>query len=166
MMKKNPTTMGKYIVTFLILLPLWLLLSGHYDLFHVGIGILCCALVSLFSADLLFSSAKIAAHHVAIGRFILYIPWLIYQIILANILVAKLVLSPKLKIEPQVFSFKSKLKSDLAQTTYGNSITLTPGTITIDIKDDEFYVHALAGNFADDLLTGEMERRISDIFQN
>ncbi len=165
-MIKKSTSKGKYVGTFLLLLPLWLLLSGHYDLFHIGIGILCCSLVSLFSTDLLFSSAKITTHHISIGRFILYIPWLIYQIILANILVAKLVLSPKLKIEPQVFSFKTKLKSDLAQTTYGNSITLTPGTITIDIIDDEFYVHALAGNFADDLLTGEMEKRISNIFQN
>ncbi|MEA2108886.1 MAG: Na+/H+ antiporter subunit E [Pseudomonadota bacterium] len=165
-MIKKSTSIGKYIVTFLLLLPLWLLLSGHYDLFHIGIGILCCALVSLFSAGLLFTSANITTHHIVMGRFILYIPWLIYQIILANILVAKLVLSPKLKIEPQVFSFKSKLKSDVAQTTYGNSITLTPGTITIDIKDDEVYVHALAGNFKDDLLTGEMERRISKIFQS
>jgi len=167
MMKKtSATTKVKYIVTFLLLLPLWLLLSGHYDLFHISIGIACCALISLYSTDLLFSSAKIATHHIVILRFILYIPWLIYQIILANILVAKLVLSPKLKIEPQIFSFKTKLTSDLAQTTYGNSITLTPGTITVEIKGDEFYVHALAGNFADDLLTGDMEKRISKIFQN
>ncbi|NIA20121.1 MAG: cation transporter [Xanthomonadaceae bacterium] len=165
-MKKNPTTTAKYIITFLLLLPFWLLLSGHYDLFHISIGIFCCGLVSFFSTDLLFSTANIASHHIVIWRFFLYIPWLIYQIILANILVAKLVLSPKLKIEPQVFSFKTKLKTDLAQTTYGNSITLTPGTITIDVKDDEFYIHALAGNFADDLLTGEMEKRISKIFQN
>lgn len=165
-MKKSPTAKAKYLITFLLLLPFWLLLSGHYDLFHISIGIFCCGLVSFLSTDLLFSSANIASHHIVIGKFLLYIPWLIYQIILANILVAKLVLSPKLKIEPQVFSFKTKLKTDLAQTTYGNSITLTPGTITIDVKDDEFYVHALAGNFADDLLTGEMEKRISIIFQN
>ncbi len=164
-MKKKPTKTGKYIVTFLLLLPFWLLLSGHYDLFHVSIGVFCCALVSFFSTDLLFSAANIASHHVVIWRFFLYIPWLIYQIVLANISVAKLVLSPKLKIEPQVFSFKTRLKTDLAKTTYGNSITLTPGTITLDVKDDEFYIHALAGNFADDLLTGEMEKRINNIFQ-
>lgn len=157
---------GKYIATFLLLMPLWLLLSGHYDLFHISLGVISCTLISLFSANLLFSSANIATHHIVIVRFILYIPWLIYQIILANILVAKLVLSPKLKIDPQVFRCKTDLKTDLAQTTYGNSITLTPGTITISLEGDEVYVHALAGNFKDDLLTGEMERKISKIFQS
>jgi len=165
MMKKRPATAGKHIITFLLLLPFWLLLSGHYDLFHISIGIFCCGLVSFFSTDLLFSTANIASHHMVIWRFILYVPWLIYQVILANILVARLVLSPGLKIEPQVFSFKTRLKTDLARTTYGNSITLTPGTITVDVNGDEFYIHALAGNFADDLLTGEMEKRISKIFQ-
>ena len=165
MAKNKTTSKGIYFITFSLLLPFWLLLSGHYDLFHISIGIGCCALISLLSADLLFDSASGATHHLIIGKFLLYIPWLVYQIILANIAVVKLVLSPKLKIDPRVFICKTTLKSDVAKTTYGNSITLTPGTITIDIKDDTLYVHALAGNFADDLLTGEMEKRISNIFQ-
>ncbi len=165
MAKNKTTSKGKYFITFFLLLPFWLLLSGHYDLFHISIGIGCCALISLLSADLLFDSAGGATHHLVIGKFLLYVPWLVYQIILANIAVVKLVLSPKLKIDPRVFTCKTTLKTDVAKTTYGNSITLTPGTITIDIKDDTLYVHALAGNFADDLLTGEMEKRISNIFQ-
>jgi multicomponent Na+:H+ antiporter subunit E len=67
-------------------------------------------------------------------------------------------------INPQLIRFKVKIKKDISKVTYANSITLTPGTITADIKGDEFYVHALSQPVADDLLTGEMERRVAHVF--
>jgi multicomponent Na+:H+ antiporter subunit E len=67
-------------------------------------------------------------------------------------------------IDPRVVTFKTMLKSDVARTALANSITLTPGTVTIDIVDDVFYVHAIAKEPADDLLEGAMERRIAHIF--
>jgi multicomponent Na+:H+ antiporter subunit E len=96
-------------------------------------------------------------------RFIAYVPWLIYQIVLANLHVAYLILRPG-AIDPQVVRFKTKLKSEFSMVTLGNSITLTPGTITMDIVDGEFFVHALSKKVADDLRGGEMERRVAHVF--
>ncbi len=67
-------------------------------------------------------------------------------------------------ITPQVMTFKTKLETDISNVTLANSITLTPGTITIDIRDEVFYVHALSQKVADDLNAGEMEDRVAHIF--
>jgi len=97
-------------------------------------------------------------------RFLKYIPWLLYQILLSNIHVASLVLRRKMPINPQILTFKTKLETDISCVTLANSITLTPGTITMDIGDGLFYVHALSKKVADDLKTGEMEDRVAHIF--
>ncbi|KAF5410995.1 MAG: Na+/H+ antiporter subunit E [Euryarchaeota archaeon] len=152
-----------FIATYIIVLTFWLLLSAHFDKFHVGAGIMCSGLVAYASHDLLFKDTE--KHRLTKTlRFITYIPWLIYQIVLANIDVAKRALSPSMPIDPQVVTFKTILKSDVARTALANSITLTPGTVTIDIVDNVFYVHAIAKEPADDLLEGAMERRIAHVF--
>ena len=94
-----------------------------------------------------------------------YLPWLFYQIVLANLHVAKMVLHPKMPIAPRIIEFRTKLEKDLAITTLGNSITLTPGTITVDIRDDTFIVHALTQKVTDDIMSGEMEKRVAAIFR-
>ncbi len=152
-----------FIATYIIVFAFWILLSAHFDRFHVGAGIVCSLIVAYASHDLLFAGA--GDHTLTkIVRFIAYLPWLIYQIVLANIDVAKRALSPSMPIDPQVVTFKTMLKSDVARTALANSITLTPGTVTIDIVDDVFYVHAIAKEPADDLLEGAMERRIAHVF--
>jgi len=83
---------------------------------------------------------------------------------LANIHVAALALNPKMPIDPKIITFKTKLESDVSWVTLANSITLTPGTVTVDIKDGVFYVHALSKKVADDLNTGEMEDRVAHIY--
>ncbi len=152
-----------FIATYIIVLAFWLLLSSVFDTFHVGAGIACSGIVAYASHDLLFTGT---GNHglTKTLRFIAYLPWLIYQIVIANIDVAKRALSPSMPIDPRVVTFKTMLKSDVARTALANSITLTPGTVTIDIVDDIFYVHAIAKEPADDLLEGAMERRIAHIF--
>lgn len=149
---------------FLILFIFWLLLSGHYDYFHISLGIICTALVSYISHDLLLSDIPEKKSLRVLWRFILYIPWLVYQIILANLHVAYLVLNPKMPIDPKIIHFKTDLKTNLSQVSLGNSITLTPGTITVDIREGEYYVHAVSKKVADDLLSGDMQDRIARIF--
>ena len=83
-----------------------------------------------------------------------------YQIVLANLHVVYLICRPD-HIRPQVVRFKTRLRSDFAKVTLGNSITLTPGTITMDIVDDEFVVHAISDKVADGLQNGEMELRVA-----
>jgi len=154
-----------FIYTFLILSGFWILLSGKFDAFHLTLGALSCLLVSYLSHDLLFSKKD---EHRKPGipiRFIAYIPWLLYQIVLANIHVVRLALGPKMaeNVDPRIFRFKTKLKHRMAKVTFGNSITLTPGTITVFINDDEFLVHAISEKSAAGL-PGEMEERIAHVF--
>ena len=139
-----------------------------FDLFHLSLGIISCALVSLISGDLLFSQKSVTKSHLfQVLRFLKYLLWLLYQIVLANLHVAYLVLHPKMYslIDPHIIRFKVKLKTDIGLTTFANSITLTPGTITVLIHEESFYVHAINQKVADDLLTGEMEDRVAQIYK-
>ncbi len=154
-----------FLATFGILLVLWFVLSGHFDLFHVSFGIICCGLVAFLSHDLLFHDLHWSLGGGPFLRFMGYLPWLFYQIVLANLHVAKMVLHPKMPIAPRIIEFRTKLKKDLAITTLGNSITLTPGTITVDIREDTFLVHALTQKVTDDLMSGAMENRVAAIFR-
>ena len=160
--KKRSDNFGRLVV-FVILYAFWTAFSAHFDPFHLSLGFLCSALVAYFSHDLLIRDINREYKLKKTKRFIIYLPWLIYQIILANIHVAYLVLNPK-KIHPQMIKFKTKLKNDFSMVTFGNSITLTPGTITVDIEDGNFYVHALSKKVADDLLSGDMEDRVAHVF--
>jgi len=154
----------KFVAAFLIMFGFWLLLSGHYDLFHISLGALCCGLVAHSSQDLLFANPRAGDMRVIVKRFFTYVPWLIYQIAISNLHVARLALSPSMPIDPEIITFKTKLESDISMVTLANSITLTPGTITIDVKDGVYYVHAVSKKTAEDLMTGEMEDKVAHIF--
>ena len=155
----------RYIYTFLIMFGFWILLSGKFDLFHLILGVLSSALVSFLSADLfMYDQGK---NRLSTGfRFLLYIPWLLYQIVLSTLHVTFLALHPKMKdrIDPTIVTFKTKLKTNIAKVALANSITLTPGTITIRIEDQVFYVHAISRKAAAGL-PGEMEDRLANIFE-
>ena len=153
-----------FLLAFLLLFLFWLLLSGHYDLFHITIGLFCCLLVSYTSGDFLFVHVGAEDTHLIIPRLLTYIPWHLYQIILSNVYLAKLVFSPLSRLNPRIIPYQTKLTNGLALVTLANSITLTPGTITIDLDDRTFYVHAIDDKVADDLLTGEMEDRVERVF--
>ncbi len=150
-----------FIVTFLILLVFWIFISGQLDWWHLSWGVLSCALIAYISHDLLFKDIRSKGKVKEVINFIKYIPWLLYQIIRANIHIAYLVLHPKMPqlIDPHIIKFKTKLKKELALVTFANSITLTPGTITVLIEDGYFYVHAIDKIVAE-ALPGEMENRI------
>ena len=157
-----------FLITFIILFVFWIFLSGQFDIFHLSLGGISCVLVSRISGNLLFREKSIrSAYPWEVLRFLTYLPWLLYQIVLANIHVAYLVLHPNMLtlIDPHIIRFKVKLKTDIGLTTFANSITLTPGTITVLIHEGSFYVHAINQKVTDDLLTGEMEDRVTQIYK-
>lgn len=99
-------------------------------------------------------------------RFARYIPWILYQIFLANLHLLYLTFHPRMMdlIDPKIIKFRSKLKSDLALVTFANSITLTPGTITVSVSiNGDFSVHAI-DKASGEPLPGEMEARIAKTF--
>ena len=156
----------RYIYTFLIMFGFWILLSGKFDLFHLALGVISSGLVSFLSADLFMYDDK-SKNHLATGiRFLMYVPWLLYQIVLSTLHVTFLALHPKMKeqIDPTIVTFKTKLKTDIAKVALANSITLTPGTITVRVVDEIFYVHAISRKAAAGL-PGEMEDRLADVFE-
>jgi multicomponent Na+:H+ antiporter subunit E len=156
----------RYIYTFFIMLGFWILLSGKFDLFHLTLGIISSAVVSFLSADLFMYNPQSRSHFTTGLRFLLYLPWLLYQILLSTLHVTFLALHPKMKelIDPTIVTFKTTLKTDIAKVALANSITLTPGTITIRIEGQVFYVHAISRKAAAGL-PGEMEERLAKVFE-
>ena len=154
-----------FLATFLILAVFWIFMSGLFDIWHLGLGLLSCALVAYMSSDLLFKKFRSGRRTRETVAFIAYLPWLMYQIYLANIYVVRVSLGPNLseKIFPHIIKFRTRLKSEMALTTFANSITLTPGTITVHIEGGYFYVHALDIALGESL-PGEMEQRIAKIY--
>jgi len=144
----------------------WILLSGKFDLFHLTLGVISSGLVAFLSADILMHDPGKSGRLTTGIRFIAYIPWLLYQIALSTIHVALLALHPRMRdqIDPTIVTFKTKLKGNVARVALANSITLTPGTITIRIVDDIFYVHAISRKAAAGL-PGEMEDRLARVFE-
>ncbi len=153
------------VYTFFIMMGFWILLSGKFDPFHLTLGVISSALVSFLSTDLfMYEHGK---NRLSTGiRFLLYLPWLLYQIILSTLHVTFLALHPKMKeqIDPTIVTFKTKLTSNIARVALANSITLTPGTITIRIEGNVFYVHAISRKAAAGL-PGEMEDRLEKVFE-
>lgn len=94
-------------------------------------------------------------------RAALYLPWLLREIVISNFAVARLILDPRLPISPRLIVVKTRQRCDIARAVYANSITLTPGTVTIDTDGDLFTIHALTRSAAEGLQSGEMDRRVS-----
>jgi len=153
----------KQFAVFVMLFAFWLVFSGHFDAFHVSLGLICSVTVATLSYDLVLSDTLSSRTAMIAWRFVQYTPWLLYEVVVANFHVLALVLQPG-RIRPQVVRFKTSLTSDLAKVTLANSITLTPGTITMDVDGDEFYVHAVSDEAAQSVKSDDMERRVAHVF--
>jgi len=137
------------------------MLSGHFNNpLLISLGVLSCATVVWITIRMDVADQEGHPIHLT-WRALWYWTWLGFEIIKANIDVIKRVLSPSLPISPTMLRVKASQKSDLGQVIYANSITLTPGTISIDVANNEILVHALSKDGAEDLITGEMDRRVT-----
>ena len=143
-----------------LLFGVWLLFSGIFIPFIISLGILSCAAVIWVTIRMDIVDHEGHPLHLT-WRALVYWGWLIVEIIKANIDVVKLVLSPTSKISPTMVRVRASQQTDLGQVVYANSITLTPGTISVDVANNEILVHALSESGARDLLVGEMDRRVS-----
>ncbi len=130
----------RFIGAFIVLFGVWLLLTWSLSPAQVVAGVVVTLVVIGLAGDLFICKAR-AFNPVRIFWFIVYIPYLLWYIILANLDVAYRVIDPRLPIRPGIVKIKTSLKSDMAKTFLANSITLTPGTMTVDVKGDELYIH-------------------------
>jgi len=145
-----------------VLLLVWLLLSGHFTPMLIGLGVASCALVVFITTRMDVVDREGHPIHLTWGA-LTYWPWLFVEILKANIDVMRRVLSPKLDISPTLVRVRASQKSDLGQVIYANSITLTPGTISIDVADGQILVHAISREGAEALIEGGMDRRVSQM---
>lgn len=152
---------------FLVLMVLWLALSGQTDLgasadlYLLACGVLSCTFVTYIAMRKWILDEEGYPINLAFGM-IRYFPWLFKEIVLANLDVAYRVWHPHLKIEPQMIKVPLDVQTSLGTVIYANSITLTPGTVTVSVDEDkrELLVHALSETSAQGLLSGEMHERI------
>ena len=95
-----------------------------------------------------------------IRPFTTYAPWLIKEIVKSNLEVTKIILAPKLELQRNLIEVGANPKTDLGRVILANSITLTPGTVSVSMKDDRILVHALSFEGAEEDLSGDMDRRV------
>lgn len=148
------------IILFFPLLILWLLSSGHYTPLIIGFGVLSCTFVVLLSYRMGIVDSEGVPVHLLVGG-LRYFPWLFWQVFMANVDVAKRILSRRINISPRIINVNTSQKTDLGRVIYANSITLTPGTVSILVHGDKITVHAIAGEVAEDLEQGEMDRQVT-----
>jgi len=144
----------------LVLFATWLLLSGFFEPLLLTFGVASCLLVVWIAHRMDVVDRE--GHPIHLGiRIVGYWIWLIGEIIKANIDVARRIVDPKLPIQPNVFWTKVSQKSELGQVIYANSITLTPGTISMRVTDGSILVHALTTESAAGVEQGDMDRRVT-----
>lgn len=153
-------------LVFAALFGSWVAFSGLLDPFHLGLGLVSCGIVTWLSSDLLFDdrSQPLRQRVVQGWRLLGYVGWLLGQVVVANVAVFRLALAGRPALQPQIVRYETFLKSDFEKFLFANSITLTPGTVTMKILGETYFVHSIDDASAAGL-GGEMERRIARIFE-
>ncbi len=157
-----------YLLAIVLLALLWMAFSGKFDPLHMGYGALSIILVMILSRRLILrrdvDPSQDWIPRVHWGWALAYPFWLGWQILLANLQVAWIVIDPRLPIDPVLLRFRCGMGADLAKVVLGNSITLTPGTFTLLIEGDCFLVHCIHPKLAGGLMDGSMQRKVAQVF--
>jgi len=149
---------AKSITLFIVLFGFWLLMSGYYTPLILSLGVISCLLCVYLTIKGKFLDNETLPIYF-FPRLIQYSLWLIKEILKSNIATAKVIIMKS--EEPELFSVKATQKTNEGKVTYANSITLTPGTVTTQIKNDIFEVHALTKDFGDDVRSSEMDKMVT-----
>jgi multicomponent Na+:H+ antiporter subunit E len=144
----------------LVLAAVWLLLSGLFKPLLMGLGAVSVLLCLWLAGRMKIVDAE--SHPVwAAMHYVPYWPWLSVEIVKSSFEVARRVLSPSMPISPTVFEVRSTQQTMVGRVVLANSITLTPGTVTLDIDGDRLQVHALSRDTVEAMRDGEMDRRVT-----
>ena len=150
MVENSNNRSKKYIIPMCLLFLFWLVLSPGMGLQTISLGLILSGLVVYYSKEILFSELEMPLYKMThFLNMLHFIVVLVKEIFKANIDVAKIVLDPKMPIQPHFIKVPMMLKNDMNKVIFGNSVTLTPGTLTVDIRDDGFIIHALTEEAAE-----------------
>jgi len=149
----------RYIRSSLFIAAVWLLLSGHYTALILSFGAVSSLIVVWFMWRMDRVDEDLGVPPMR-PRVLYYLLWLMWQVVLSNIDLVRRIWDPNLPIRPTWQRLDTKVTSSLAKTLYANSITLTPGTLTTNVREDHFMVHSLSPDAIEDLRKGGMEEQI------
>ena len=154
----------------LVLFAFWMVLSGRTETKFVVYGILTAVVTTWVTYPLLLvpnkdGSKKYYVFGFSIPKMIMYFFWLMWQLVLANIDVLLATTGQELNIDPKVVRFRFRADNPMASVILANSITLTPGTVTMNVTDDGVYeIHALTVGAAAGVLDGGMQKKVADLY--
>lgn len=154
------STVTKAVVSAVVLFVLWVTLSGLFKPLLVMLGLASTALVVAVVGRLGLLDSEGVPLAVRFGRMVRYFGWLLVEVLKADWAVTRIILAPEPQLSQQLLRVPATTRTDLAKVVYANSITLTPGTITVETAGDHFYVHALADEFADREALAAMNDRV------
>ena len=138
---------------------IWLLLSQSFNLFHVGLGLLAAFGVAWLNTD-----RSVSRFVILRLRIVWYFLWLLGRILQSGFHLSVLILHPALPIDPKLIRYRTKLRTEASIVLLGNSITLTPGTITVEVDSQDLVVHAMDDKSADDVTSQRIEQQIAGSF--
>ena len=138
----------------------WLVLSGFFTVFLMSVGFACAFAVALFGRRMEVVDREGHPVHLT-WRALIYWPWLVKEIFKSAWSVSKIILDPKLPISPTLVRFKPTQRTPEGLVTHANSITLTPGTISVEVAHNEFLVHGITRESAAGTIDSDMDRRVS-----
>jgi multicomponent Na+:H+ antiporter subunit E len=165
MANSGATRWTRSVILAVLLMVAWVLWSGYLKPLLLGLGVFSSLLVVYLAHRM-----RLQDNHFLEGRFLLrilrYWGWLAREVWRSSLEVTRVVLSPKLPISPTVAEFDTRCDLITDQAILGNSITLTPGTLTLQIVDGHFVVHALTEAGARAIVNGEMDRRVAALRGN
>lgn len=153
--------MARLATLFVLLFAFWLLLSGQSKAWLLVVGLLVVLLVVHVAWRMRLVDEEGLPLRLTRGA-LTYWPWLLWEIVKSALNVSRIVLDPRLPIAPTMARVRGGQRSAAGLTTYANSITLTPGTISVEVSaaDREILVHALNEDFASELESGTLDRRV------
>ena len=154
--------MSRFLTSLILCAILWLLWSGLFKPLMLAFGAVSCLLVAWISSRLKVVDSSERPLLIFL-RMIPYVPWLVKEVVLSNIDVAKRIWQKDMPISPTIMTIPASQKTALGLVIHANSITMTPGTLSIDVEPGEIEVHALAKETLDAMQDGEMDRRVRNL---
>lgn len=142
------------------LFVMWVILSGKFNPFHLGLGLVLSFCVAWVNSG----HSPFVPRFRLWGKILWYLPWLFTRIVYSSLHLTKLILHPRLPIRPRLIRYESTLQEPPAVVLLGNSITLTPGTITVEINGRVLLVHAMDEVSGEDVTSGRIESKIAEVF--
>jgi len=158
-------TLDRYVALFGVSFLFYLILGDPTYWFDLVTGVAVAAVVSVSLARVTFTAPPRKVNSpLRVLRFSLYVPYLVFEIVKANLAISLVILHPRMPIEPRMTRVNARVRSGLPLLALANSITLTPGTLTVRASDQRLVVHTLIASAREDLFDGGLERAIRFVF--